>query len=476
MFVGLLCSIIAGGGQPTQAVFFAKGIEALALPNDMRHKIRTEVDFWCWMYFMLAFVQLLALLVQGTVFAFCSERLIRRARDQAFRTLLRQEIAFFAEARHSPGALTSFLSTEVTHLAALSGVTLGTLLSCITTLVSAVVVSLAIGWKLALVTTTTIPVLLGSGFFRVWALIHFQTVAQKAYERSAAYASEYIGAIRTVASLTMEMEVHNLYEAMLSSQKERSLPSNLRTSALYAASQSLTPLCIALGFWYGGALLSHREYSLFQFFVCLIQIIFSVQSAGTVFSFAGDIAKARNAASQLKALFDKQPHIDTWNEDPGEALDAKEEAIIEFRNVHFRYPTRPDAAVLRGINLTVRPGQFVALVGASGCGKSTIIALLERFYDPDSGSIRLGGKDIREYNVNEYRSRLALVAQEPILYQGTIKENLLLGTDVAVTEDALDRACKQANIYNFIVSLPYVQTSPLHSNMETTHFKSYNTC
>lgn len=453
MFVGLLASIIAGGGQPTQAVFFAKGIEALALPLAMRDRIRSDVDFWCWMYFMLALVQLLALLLQGFVFAFCSERLIRRARDQAFRTILRQEINFFEKQEHSSGALTTFLATEISHLAGLSGVTLGTILTCITTIIAAVTVSLAIGWKLALVTTTTIPVILGCGFFRIWALTRFRATVQKAYARSAAFASEHVSAIRTVASLTMERDVHKRYQDMLSTQEEKSLPLNLKNSSLYAASQSLTPLCIALGFWYGGTLISHREYSLFQFFVCLIQIIFSVQSAGTVFSFAADIAKARNAASQLKKLFDEVPQIDTWSNE-GEKIAANDLDTIEFANVHFRYSNRPNTPILRGLSLTVRQGQFVALVGASGCGKSTIISLLERFYDPSQGIIRLGGNDIRNFNVNDYRSCLALVSQEPVLYQGTINENLRLGVNREVSDESLIRACKEANIYDFITSLP----------------------
>jgi ATP-binding cassette, subfamily B (MDR/TAP), member 1 len=165
------------------------------------------------------------------------------------------------------------------------------------------------------------------------------------------------------------------------------------------------------------------------------------------------MSKAQEAARHLKELFDRQPTIDPWSND-GAKVEAVE-GTIEFRDVHFRYPTRPEQPVLRGLNLTVKPGQYVALVGASGCGKSTTIALLERFYDPLVGGIYVDGKEISSLNLIEYRSFLALVSQEPTLYQGTIRENVLLGTDrESVPESAIEFACKEANIYDFIMSLP----------------------
>lgn len=453
MVIGLVFSIIAGGGNPTQSVFFAKSIVALSLPPSMYAKLRHDADFWSSMYLMLAVVQFIAFCGQGIAFAHCSERLVHRARDQAFRTMLRQDIAFFDKEENSAGALTSFLSTETTHLAGMSGTTLGTILVVTTTLVAAISLSTAIGWKLALVCTATIPILLGCGFFRFWMLAKFQERAKKAYEGSASYACEATAAIRTVASLTREEDVWEHYHQSLVLQSQKSLRSVLKSSVLYASSQSFMLLCIALGFWYGGTLIGRHEYTMLQFFICFSAIIFGAQSAGTIFSFAPDMGKAKQAAKALKILFDRKPEIDSWSPD-GERLDNVE-GTIEFRDVHFRYPTRPEQPVLRGLNLTVKPGQYVALVGASGCGKSTTIALLERFYDPIVGGVFIDGKEISSLNLNDYRSFLALVSQEPTLYQGSIRENVLLGADREdVPEEQIIQACKDANIYDFIISLP----------------------
>lgn len=451
MIIGFLCSVVAGGGNPTQAVFFAKAITALSLPD---HKeLRREINFWAGMYTMLAATQFIALSVMSFTFGHASERLVHRARNKAFRTMLRQDIAFFDKDENNAGALTSFLSTSVTHLAGLSGQTLGTILNVSTTLVAAIVISLSIGWKLALVCTSTIPVLLVCGFARFWMLAQFNARAKKAYERSAGYACEATSAIRTVASLTREEDVWSRYHEQLEAQKRASTISVAKSSTLYAASQSFVFLCIALGFWYGGTLIAKYEYTLFQFFVCFSSIIFGAQSAGTIFSFAPDMGKAKQAAQELQTLFDRKPTIDSWSEH-GEKV-GHIEGNIEFRDVHFRYPTRPEQPVLRGLSFTVKPGQYVALVGASGCGKSTTIALLERFYDPIVGGIFVDGKDISSLHLNDYRSYLALVSQEPTLYQGTIRENILMGADRDdVSEDEIIKVCKEANIYDFITSLP----------------------
>jgi ATP-binding cassette subfamily B (MDR/TAP) protein 1 len=455
MVFGLFWAIICGGGNPTQSVFFAKSIMALSLPKDQYPELRSEANFWSWMYFMLAMVQLISFLAQGTAFAYCSERLVHRARDQSFRYMLRQDIEFFDREENTAGALTSFLSTETNHLAGMSGTTLGTILLVTTTLAACCVVALAVGWKLALVCIATVPILLGCGFFRFWMLARFQTTAKKAYEKSASYACEATSAIRTVASLTREDDVWQHYHDQLVSQRVKSLNSVIWSSTLYAASQSLTFLCMALGFWYGGTLISSGEYNGFQFFLVFTAVIFGSQSAGTIFSFAPDMGKAKHAAAELKILLDRKPKIDTWSTE-GKVLETME-GSIEFRDVHFRYPTRPEQPVLRGLNLTVKPGQYVALVGASGCGKSTSIAMLERFYDPLVGGVYADGHEISSLNINNYRSHLALVSQEPTLYQGTIRDNILLGADTKpedVPEEAIIQACKDANIYDFILSLP----------------------
>jgi ATP-binding cassette subfamily B (MDR/TAP) protein 1 len=315
------------------------------------------------------------------------------------------------------------------------------------------IIALAIGWKLALVCISTVPIILGCGFFRVWVLARFQALSKQHYEESASFACEHTSAIRTVASLTREHDVLCNYRQRLHEQGIRSLTTHLRSSALYAASQSLGFAVNALAFWYGGQLIAQHEYSIFQFFVCFSATIFGAQAAGIIFSFAPDIGKAKQAATDLKTLLDRKPIIDSSSME-GQYLESTK-GDVEFRNVHFEYPVRSQIA-LQGLDIHIKSGQYAALVGASGSGKSTAISLLERFYNPTSGAIYLDGINVSTLNVGAYRQHFALVSQEPMLYQGTIRDNIVMGTkdEEAVSDDNIMHACKDANILDFIQSLP----------------------
>lgn len=338
-------------------------------------------------------------------------------------------------------------------MAGISGSTLSTILSAIVTLFAGFIIALVVGWKLALVCISTVPIVLGCGFCRVWVLARFQTLSKQFYEESASYACENTSAIRTVASLTREEGVLNHYRQQLHEQGKRSLISVSRSTALYAASQSLGFAVNALAFWYGGQLIAQQEYSIFQFFLCFSATVFGAQSAGIIFSFAPDIGKAKQATAELKTLLDRRPVIDS-SSTQGQYLESVK-GDVEFRNVHFEYPIRAHVA-LRGLDLHIKSGQYAALVGASGSGKSTAISLVERFYDPTSGAIYLDGIDVTALNVGAYRQHFALVAQEPTLYQGTIRDNIMMGTknEEAASDDKMMQVCKDASILEFIQSLP----------------------
>ncbi|PYH88140.1 multidrug resistance protein 1, 2, 3 [Aspergillus ellipticus CBS 707.79] len=453
MILGLCASVLAGGIQPSQAVLFAKAVNTLSLPPIEYHKLRHDANFWALMFLMMGSVTLCVYSFQGTLFAYSSEKMIYRARSQAFRAMLQQDISFFDREENTTGALTSTLSAETKQLAGISGVTLGTILIVTVNLAASLVVAVVMGWKLALVCISAVPVLLACGFIRVWMLDKIQRRAKASYQKSASSACEAASAIRTVASLTMETVIITAYEAQLTTQLRSDILPIIKSSALYASSQALPFLCMALGFWYGGTLLGKHEYTVFQFYVCFSEVIFGAQAAGTIFSHAPDMGKAKNAAVEFKKLFSSRA-INAYRD--GGVHVSSMQGEVEFREVSFRYPTRLEQPVLRHLNIKVKPGQYVALVGSSGSGKSTTIALLERFYDPQVGEVYVDGRNISTLDKKSYRSHLALVSQEPSLFHGTIRENILLGCTERenVPESVLEQACKDANIYDFILSLP----------------------
>ena len=204
-------------------------------------------------------------------------------------------------------------------------------------------------------------------------------------------ACEAAGAIRTVAALTREDDCCELYSTSLEGPLRKSDRVAIWSNAVYALSQSMTFFVIALIFWYGSVLVSRQEYTTFQFFVSLMvcdvfdfvgyhthhsqSVTFGSIQAGNVFSFVPDMSSAQGAGSDIIKLIDMVPEIDAESSEGKLIESEKTQGRIQFQNVHFRYPTRPGVRVLRDLSLHAEPGTYVALVGASGCGKSTVYVI-----------------------------------------------------------------------------------------------------
>ena len=187
--------------------------------------------------------------------------------------------------------------------------------------------------------------------------------------------------------------------------------------------------------------------------VAIMAVLFGASHGGTAAAFGPDMGKAAAAAKRVFKIIDYPSAIDAIaiNSDRSKKiLDLSSvKGKIEFRDVWFRYPTRKEDFVLRGLNVTVNPNESVALVGESGCGKSTFVNLLMRFYDPDAGTILLDDVDIKTINLHSLRKAISLVMQEPIIFNYTILENVLYGKTDA-TNDEVFNACDIANANEFI--------------------------
>lgn len=313
------------------------------------------------------------------------------------------------------------------------------------------ILGLVVGWKLALVCIcAALPFLFFAGLARIRIEIKFATNTAAVFAESAQFASEAVGAYRTVSSLIMEQSVRERYKKLLADHVKQSFNATLFSAMIFSASESMNLLASALCFWYGGRLMSTREYEPYQFFVVYMAIIQCGEMAGQFFGFTPDIAQAAQAANRILAIREKSPPP------PGEDMDRSGEGgyEVEFRNVDFKYSTR-DTPVFHKLSLKIEKNQFAAFVGASGCGKTTTISLLERFYAVTGGEILVDGKNIDSLDIEDYRDVVSLVAQEPTLYQGTINENVRLGAKHEnVSHEEIVQACKEAHIHDFISSLP----------------------
>ena len=180
-------------------------------------------------------------------------------------------------------------------------------------------------------------------------------------------------------------------------------------------------------------------------FFSLITCTFSL---GQALPFLKDLAEAKGVASKIFEIIETPSSIDIYKTSEKKIADLKGE--IEFNDIHFSYPQRKEAKILKGLNLKIPAGKTVAFCGSSGCGKSTTFGLLQRFYLPDSGTIKLDNENIDGLNLLWLRNQMALVSQEPILFTTTIKENIRLGRLDATDEEVIE-AAKNANAHNFIM-------------------------
>ncbi|KAH7103350.1 multidrug resistance protein 1 [Auriculariales sp. MPI-PUGE-AT-0066] len=452
-FLGGFFSLCVGAVYPSFGIVYGHTINGFATPDQAA--IRKSGDRNALWFFLIAILSAFAISGQNYNFAHAAAILTGRVRSLSFKAMLRQDIEFFDRDENSTGSLTSSLSDNAQKISGLAGVTLGTILSSLCTILIGSILGLVYGWKLSLVAIACIPFVLSGGYVRLRVVVLKDKVNKKLHEESAQLACEAAGAIRTVASLVREDDCCNMYSQSLEQPLQTSNRTSLWSTALYAFTQAVTFWVIALVFYYGSRLVASQEYGTQQFFIVLMSTMFSAIQAGNVFSFVPDMSAAKGAATDVIKLLDSTPEVDSESKD-GQVLKQADGRIV-FEDVHFRYPTRPGVRVLRGLNLTIEPGTFVALVGASGCGKSTVIQLTERFYDPMGGRVTLDGTNIAELNVQEYRKHIALVSQEPTLYAGTVKFNILLGSykpHEEVTQEEIEAACRDANILDFINSLP----------------------
>ncbi|KAL2410372.1 ABC multidrug transporter E [Exophiala dermatitidis] len=467
----------AGASFSIQSYIFAHIVEVFRLTGA---KMKERGDFWSLMFFILA----LGVATCYFIAIYCannvSVRISSTYRKEYFQDILRNPVSFFDMEGNASGSLMSRLSTDPKQVQDLFGLNGIFPIISIFNITGCVAIAFTFGWKLTVVTFfSAMPVIFIAAFVRIRYELEFEKWNSEVFSHSSQFATEAIGAFRTVTALTMEDSIVRKYSDLLGDQVRKATFKATYAALVFALSDSLELCAMALTFWYGGQLLASREYNPTQFFLIYVAIIQGAQGAGQFLSFSPNISQATAAANRILGL--RQQATETQkatSSHPGKALQvvAKDVggASIKFTGVTFKYPTR-DTPIYRNLSFSMESGQFVAFVGPSGCGKTTVISLLERFYEPLSGTITFNGVDIRDIELSSYRRAVSLVAQEPKLFDGTIRENLVLGLQDPddegkdpVPEERIIQACKDAEIHDFIISLPDGYDTALGINTQTS--------
>ncbi|KAK4415580.1 putative ABC transporter B family member 8 [Sesamum alatum] len=451
--MGSLSAIAFGTIQPLYALTIGSMIAAFFVPSHA--EMQARIERYALIFSSLCLASITLNVCQHYNFAYMGESLTRRIRLKMLEKILTFEAAWFDEEQNSSASLCCRLSNEASMVKSLVADRVSLLIQTTSSVTTSMVIGLILAWKLALVMIAVQPLTILCFYTRKVILSTITSNFVKAQNQSTQIAAEAVYNHRIVTSFGSIEKVLEIFDEAQDEPRKEATKKSWLAGVGIGSAQGLTFMCWALDFWYGGTLVNRGEISagdVFKTFFVLVSTGKVIAEAGSMTS---DLAKGSAALASIFAILDRQSQIlgsYTAGDDNGGMKLRKMTGIIEMKRVDFAYPGRPETLVLRDFSLEVKAGTSIGLVGKSGCGKSTVIALIQRFYDVDHGSVKVDGVDIRLLDIQWYRKHMALVSQEPVIYSGSIRDNIMFGK-LGASENEVVEAARAANAHEFICGL-----------------------
>ncbi|CAI2342546.1 unnamed protein product [Caenorhabditis sp. 36 PRJEB53466] len=444
--LAIFLSILRGCNYPIFSILYGRMFKILSTGSDEDKTHNSEINA---LYFtILGFASAGVTMAAGCLLGYVGERVTKRMRIRLFTNILRQDGEYFDRPEHATGRLTTRLAVDAPNIRAAIDQRLADVFQGISSILCGIGIAFSYG-----------PAMAPIGILTCGTLISLQAIIsqylKKRGERDAVKAEEpsrlaieAIEQYRTVQYLTREKQFVAMFENGMRPIHRRNLQRGIVQSFSYALTVSYTFFNFAIGYRYGVFLVTNRICSPFTIF----QVIESLNSASTSLlafgTYLPEYVRARVSAALLFRMLRDKPRIEL---DEGKKLVLKGD--VSLMNVYFGYPVARRNMVLNGFSLNIPRGKTTALVGASGSGKSTTIQLLERFYDPIAGTVRFDKEGASELNLKFLRSQMALVGQQPTLFNYSIRENIGYGLD-AIAEEEVIEAAKLAHAHEFITKMP----------------------
>ncbi|KAL9659657.1 hypothetical protein QQ045_024465 [Rhodiola kirilowii] len=447
--LGCSSAALFGAVQPAYAYALGSMISVYFLPTHAEIKDKTRT-YALW-FVGLAVFSFLINVVQHYNFAFMGEKLTTRVRERMLSKILTFEVGWFDQDENSTGSVCSRLAKDANVVRSLVGDRTALVIQTVSAVTVACTMGLVIAWRLAIVMIAVQPLIIVCFYCRRVLLKSMSHKAIKAQDESSKLAGEAVSNLRTITAFSSQNRILQMLEKAQAGPMREGYKQSWYAGFGLGSSQALMSCTWALDFWYGGKLLSQGQITskaLFETFMILVSTGRVIADAG---SMTTDLAKGSDAVGSVFAVLDRYTKIE-----PEDSEGTKPDQIqghVEITDVDFAYPARPDVMIFNDFSIKIEHGKSTALVGQSGSGKSTIIGLIERFYDPLKGTIKIDGRDIRSYHLRTLRKHIALVSQEPTLFAGTIRENIMYGSDNAVDESEIIKAAKASNAHDFIAGL-----------------------
>ncbi|KAK9760997.1 hypothetical protein K7432_014454 [Basidiobolus ranarum] len=456
IILGTICAIGCGVGQPLVARLMGDVIQGLVGPADpetLKTQIATLREIVI-KFTVIGAIMFVAAYGQMCFFTLSAENQTKRIREKYLHAIMRQDISWHDIGKKSE-SLNSRLNADTQLIFDGMSDKVGMCIMSLSTFVTGFVIAFLAGWKMTLVLLTAVPVMGFCGALMAKYTMESSSEGQDSYAKAGGLAEQAISSIRTVVAFNGQSREVKRFEEVLANAYKSGVKKAFITGAGMGSFMFVMFCAYSLAFWYGGKLVKEGEMQPGNVLTVLFGTIIGAFSIGNVGPNVGVLAKAQAAAYTIFETINRVPTIDS--SDPGGEKPENIQGHVVLKDLDFSYPSRPDVPILKKMSIEVKPGQTVALVGHSGSGKSTIVGLLERFYDPTSGSITLDGIEIKDYNVAHLRNTIGLVSQEPVLFNATVKQNILYGArkgQAIPTEKEIEAACRLANAHDFISGLP----------------------
>ncbi|KAF3433764.1 hypothetical protein FNV43_RR24867 [Rhamnella rubrinervis] len=447
--LGSIGAAIFGSFNPLLA--YVISLVVIAYYREHDHLPR-EVDKWCLIIAGMGIVTVVANFLQHFYFGIMGEKMTERVRRMMFSAMLRNEVGWFDEEENSADTLSMRLANDATFVRAAFSNRLSIFIQDSAAVIVAVLIGMWLQWRLALVALATLPVLTISAIAQKLWLAGFSRGIQEMHRKASLVLEDAVRNIYTVVAFCAGNKVMELYRLQLNKIFKQSFLHGMAIGFAFGFSQFLLFACNALLLWYTA--ISWKKGYMDLPTALKEYMVFSFAAFALVepFGLAPYILKRRKSLISVFEIIDRVPKIEP--DDNSAMKPPNVYGSIELKNIDFCYPTRPEVLVLSNFSLKVNGGQTVAVVGVSGSGKSTIISLIERFYDPVAGQVLLDGRDLKLYNLRWLRNHLGLVQQEPIIFSTTIRENIIYARHNA-SEAEMKEAARIANAHHFISSLPH---------------------
>jgi len=403
---------------------------------------------------VILLVESVATFVRDYCFNLGAERVAARLRRLVFETLLRQDVHFFD--KRETGEITTRLWADVPVLQFVLGEDLADAMRFSVFAITGTGLLFYTSVPLTLLTLLAVPPIVVATSLLGRRVRMLSTDLQRAHADAGAAAAEVIGGIRTVRAFSRERAEADRYERQTARALEFARRKIVSASALGAVSFVAGECAAVLAIWVGGHLIVSGRLTTGALISFILYALLVARGFRNASRFVAESMRAIGATHWIFDLVGATPQIPLEGGDRPEEL----EPSIALEGVRFRYPARTEVEALKGIDLQIAPGEVVALVGKSGSGKSTVLNLLLRFYDPDEGRVCIGGRDVRELDPAWFRGRMATVLQDPTLFSRSIGENIAYGVGSA-TDREIVSAAELASAHEFIDRLPDAYDAPI---------------